>query len=596
MGNLIYSPKELFNEYLKNKECKYYNIPEYQRGYKWTAKNVKQLLTDLSNFSKVNDTDFYCLQNITLAKSKLGKDEIFNVIDGQQRLTSLFILLSYLQYKNGVKYLPTDSEILKYSVRVNTDKFLQEQVRSGKIWEGDIEPESMETKDQYYIATACRAIMEWYEDRESTLNDDTVLNDLKLIVNEVGNGEEETVFANLNGGKVDLDGADLVRAILITRAAKQKYPQNNDKEKVSNFRIKLGIELDEANIWWSQKEVAGFFEQLLPNKISENKSFKYKEYPIDLLYYAFYEAYKTDLQRNNKNDVLDLRHFENGMDLNGKTGDDYLEFYNTLSEFNATMKDWYEEDEIFNLLGYLMSNFKYKVHFSNIWKIWDNCQSKTEFVKELKKQIRECLTDAFFGETDDDKKESEDEKFNHLLEDIKNPEKDWYENYFTKTLLPLADILPVELKTTNNRFVKKIIRATLSDFKSSDEDKEHVRSQKRDIDENNITEEVRKELEEENLYGLNSLGNIVLLHLSVNRSYGNSNHCLKMDRILNEMILGETHIRPHTFYVFRSKLRDMKNNGKSDNEIFWSDKDIQDTANALSNDIRNYLNTETENE
>jgi hypothetical protein len=46
MEKLIYNVRQIFGEYLTSKGCSFYNIPEYQRGYKWTAANVIQLLED----------------------------------------------------------------------------------------------------------------------------------------------------------------------------------------------------------------------------------------------------------------------------------------------------------------------------------------------------------------------------------------------------------------------------------------------------------------------------------------------------------------------------------------------------------------------
>ena len=63
MDNLIYSVRKIFGEYLISKGCSFYNIPEYQRGYKWTAGNVVQLLEDLKNFRKADKDQFYCIHN-----------------------------------------------------------------------------------------------------------------------------------------------------------------------------------------------------------------------------------------------------------------------------------------------------------------------------------------------------------------------------------------------------------------------------------------------------------------------------------------------------------------------------------------------------
>ncbi len=567
---LLYSVREIFSNCISGD---YYNIPEYQRGYKWTSDNVTQLLEDLKNFKKSSEADFYCLQNITVTECCVDGKKFLNVIDGQQRLTTLYILLSYLG-RTDMTVKPSRG-ILKYSIRKETDKFLVEEVLSGNIWNGHIDPEEMPTKDQYYIAQVCNAIKEW-DKAGNKIGIQNVLDDLKLIVNRVEANEEEQVFANINGGKVDLDGADLIRAILITRAAKQKFSNDDDKEKIGNFRIRLGIELDSLNLWWGKEDVKAFFEQLLPNRIAQNRNFKYKEYPIDLLYFAFYEAYKNEFNATGQKDI-DIRIFENGIDLDGKSNNDHYEFYTTVMEFHKTMVDWYEEDEIFNLLGYLMSNYKSgQLTFAGIWAIWKECQTKTDFVNKLKAEIKKQVLTSFTGK--------QDEGFEDFLECIRNIEYDWYGNDFTTKLLPLADILPVEYKGKT-----RIRRVDILDFKcSGQEDKEHLRSQTRNFDgQKDLNDEEKKKLAEENKHGLNSIGNIVLLHQKVNRSYGNAHLYLKIDRIMSEYVLeSNAHIRPYTFDVFRSKLNNLTNDG----ELFWGDEDIKRTADQLSARINDYLN------
>lgn len=215
------------------------------------------------------------MQNITLTKESVEGKTYMNVIDGQQRLTTLFIILSFMQRNFADKIIPVDSNIFKYSVRNSTNKFLKEQIQTGYLWMSDIEPNDAESKDQFYIMEVAKSVKEWFDNHPNELYLDIILNHIKLIVNEVKSGEEETVFASLNGGKVDLDGADLVRAILITRAARQKYPTiisqktinqftNDDIDfninikvssngKIHEYRVKLGVEIDKMNLWWSQK-------------------------------------------------------------------------------------------------------------------------------------------------------------------------------------------------------------------------------------------------------------------------------------------------------------------------------------------------------
>ncbi len=603
MDELIYSTRQIFTEYLKMEGCDFFNIPEYQRGYKWTVDNIVQLLEDLKGFKQNSSDEFYCLQNITITKTNINGHSCFNVIDGQQRLTTLFILISYIQRNMSNKVLSAESNILRYSIREETDKFLRESILTGDYW-NDVEYKPA-TKDQYYIAEVAKAVAEWFN--INNLEERTILDHLKLIVNKVESGEEETVFASLNGGKVDLDGADLVRAILITRAAKQKYPSlisektlhqiaNNDINlninikvsslgKINEFRVKLGIELDMMNNWWSDRKVRSYFEQLLPNRISQNKSFKYSEYPIDLLYYAFFEAYKDKLATHGNTD-LDLRIFENGIDKDGEGGNDHLEFYKEVKEFHLTLVDWYNDDEIYNLLGYLMYNYKSaSVSFAMLWNEWKLTESKSDFKSKLKRIIREQLALAFAGS--DDSTDIAD-KLILLRKSITNIAENWYVKDFIIRFLPLLDLIP-EKKTVGNS-VRTIFKRLNPDyFKCNQEDKEHVRSQTRQIAEENMTEEDRLALEEENRQGINSIGNIVLLKASINRSYGNVELVKKMDRIAREHIMNDTYIRPHTLNVFLSKLQTLKDNGISEDSVFWSEEDIVKTVKAIDSSLTDYL-------
>ena len=67
-------------------------IPAYQRGYRWTPQEVGDLLDDINEFNAGNASSpkNYCLQPLMVKKRKDGS---YEVVDGQQRLTTIFIFL-----------------------------------------------------------------------------------------------------------------------------------------------------------------------------------------------------------------------------------------------------------------------------------------------------------------------------------------------------------------------------------------------------------------------------------------------------------------------------------------------------------------------
>ena len=106
-----------------------------------------------------------------------------------------------------------------------------------------------------------------------------------------------------------------------------------------------------------------------------------------------------------------------------------------------------------------------------------------------------------------------------------------------------------------------------------------------------MTEEDKQLLLEENRKGLNSIGNIVLLHKSINRSYGNDKLILKMVRIYSEHVMDNVNafIRPHTLDVFMSKMKSIDVNGVDDHEVYWSEEDIKRTVQDIDAKLTSYL-------
>ncbi len=84
----------------KNSE---YEVPIYQRNYAWGKDEIEQLIKDIYESKFNSDNQSYYLGNLIVNRIET---DTYEVIDGQQRLTTLFLLLSYLNLvtKNSLRF------------------------------------------------------------------------------------------------------------------------------------------------------------------------------------------------------------------------------------------------------------------------------------------------------------------------------------------------------------------------------------------------------------------------------------------------------------------------------------------------------------
>jgi len=108
----------------------YYLIPIYQRNYAWGKGQVEQLVKDIEDFAKKNKERDYYLGTLVVYEKSVGKDKIYETIDGQQRLTTLSILLSVLKKEQKDLFF---HPLLRYESRKESTQTLQ------YIYEGEID-------------------------------------------------------------------------------------------------------------------------------------------------------------------------------------------------------------------------------------------------------------------------------------------------------------------------------------------------------------------------------------------------------------------------------------------------------------------------
>lgn len=216
-------------------------IPSFQRGYRWDDTQITALLEDLDEFqakSRGKDT-YYCLQPVVVVPDGENGDR-FIVIDGQQRLTTIFLLLSYIHASHQGR-LPEINLKLEFEGRPAQQQFMDQKKFS---LEEDIS--FTDNIDNFYLKKAWESIKQWYESDNNylkTLPTWALLTTAEhehtaVIFYETAEADAVETFRRLNYGKIPLTSAEIIKALLLQS---DRYP---DSQKMADIATRRGVEWD----------------------------------------------------------------------------------------------------------------------------------------------------------------------------------------------------------------------------------------------------------------------------------------------------------------------------------------------------------------
>lgn len=348
-------------------------IPSYQRGYRWGTDEVNRLLDDVY----ANGTKNYCLQPVVVRKD----GERYELIDGQQRLTTLYLIYRYMHNSSG-GFLDEPKFSLKYETREKSEDFLTSIDVSRKE----------ENIDFWFICNAYETIEKWFadKDKKSTLTNINKFFDenVKIIWYEVDKNEDAiALFARLNIGKIPLTSAELVKAMFLSRDNNESMDKENQeeiKEKQEEIALQwdtIEKELHNDSLWYFLTNCVNFNYQtridlildLISNKSANNKD----------KYYTFF--FFDKLKKNGSFD----------------------EIWKRIQHTFLILKDWYENHDLYHKIGYLIASGN-----NTLIEIFKLSQGKTknEFKAELDTYICNSIkiesnyADLSYEKTEDYKK------------------------------------------------------------------------------------------------------------------------------------------------------------------------------------------------
>ncbi len=369
-------------------------IPNYQRGYRWSEQQVKDLLNDINDFSpeKVNNSDektWYCLQPLVVKRmeetdinldKETDKKNWYEVIDGQQRLTTIYLIVHYFN-EMWVGKQKTPLPIIKYATRNDSYEFLkcllineeQEAVSSEKIFKDYI--------DFFYMKQAYTTINEWACKQGTTFNNNEFqskfIHCTRVIWYETVDEDPIKVFTRLNIGKISLTNAELIKALFLNR---------------SNFRVS-----DVKHLRLRQQEIASEWDNIeytLQNDefwLFLNETGYNRPTRIDFIFDLICEQNKLELN-DEKYRLIgsdDYRTFRYFYEYFNSAQSNIDKCWNEVKSYFQTFREWYEDLELYHYVGYLIV---YRHNISNLVGKWNKSVDKDSFVKNLKKEINGVIS------------------------------------------------------------------------------------------------------------------------------------------------------------------------------------------------------------
>jgi hypothetical protein len=350
-------------------------VPAYQRGYRWTGDDVRRLLDDVWE----SNGDPYNLQPIVVKLHKMGSHEAeheWELIDGQQRLTTLYLIMHYMQKHTscglGAPYT------IRYETRPGSQDYLNkldEASHNSNI-------------DFYHLYQAYRCIDKWFQGHNDKYAQNSVANKIhgylfgsvRVIWYQVASApqlspqettaESIALFTRLNVGRIALTDAELIKAALLSTVL-QKLTKRADEIAAQWDSIER--DLQQADIW-------AFVSGL-------DASAGYEKYPtrISLLLDTLADKKaKPSTDKRPRYYTFDV--------LRSEIEQDFLVFWKNVVALHAQILGWYEEAKIYNKIGLLVAC---NVPFGEIVQMAiepaDRKPRKSEFEILLVNRIREHI-------------------------------------------------------------------------------------------------------------------------------------------------------------------------------------------------------------
>lgn len=360
-------------------------VPGYQRGYRWGRQEVEALLNDLWEFYLQTDGEkntFYCLQPIVLYKDEQARE---NLLDGQQRLTTIYLLLSYLDSRRREEGYDKPLFTLEYATREDSADFLAKKLFASE------ESEVASNVDYHYMRAAYGYIKGWFT--QAPKHPGAAAKLIPLLLDEDGKGpnvrvieyhiEDDSdpidVFLRLNQGKIPLTDAELTKALFLQS---DKY----DAQLLPYVCPKLDLIASEWYAYEQQLSVPKFWHFISPYDAQSTPP------SIRLLLELAARDLQSATSYKDTPELWEPKKYTHPCYtifsdyLQGYSGEERLkkigEVWERIYTIFGLISEWYEDQELYHYVGYLMCTES-------------SSSKRITLLRKLLKQAKTCTAPEF---------------------------------------------------------------------------------------------------------------------------------------------------------------------------------------------------------
>lgn len=353
-------------------------IPAYQRGYRWTNRQINELLDDINALRGEN---WYCLQPIViLPMSKERQEEYgleggewFEVVDGQQRITTIALCIHYmneLQPRKPIKEIQLyyETKPIAPSTR-NFLEGLEINMETHKaIWPWhDID----DFVDYYYLTRAYEGIDAWYDKHDTAWEDlkSKLRNRTQVIWYELEDDLNPIdSFIRTNMGKIPLEDAELIKALFLMK-----------EKSTPNIQITMALEWDTIEYALQKADFWGFLRQ----------DSRERHCRIDLIFKLLASNAAESLREKIGNDKYSP--FRYLSLLLEKQPNNSEKVWNEVLDCYQTLEEWYNNADMYHFIGWLLMMGRTLKDIFNKYQQID----KTAFEQYLENEVKSLLLQSF---------------------------------------------------------------------------------------------------------------------------------------------------------------------------------------------------------